>query len=133
MKKGKKIEKALATGGKQVVGIAGSLKVEKNRFRAPFAEADFEIYFDKGIDPMSGLFDVLVAGDIVKPAVNDEGKVSKGWWTYKEEKFRASALPDLIEKYPELLGKHKMLDLDKTDLTVVENDDDEDNAVEADM
>lgn len=108
MRKGKKIE--VKEGGiEKVVGIHGNLTVDKNRFRSPFARAEFDIYFDQGIDPVSGLFDVLVAEQIVTQRKNEDGGGVKGWWTYKDMNFQKSNFDAVLDKYPELCGGHKRI------------------------
>jgi recombination protein RecA len=132
MKKGKPIKRKLETGREKHIGIAGTLRVSKNRYNAPFKEAEFDIYYSNGIDPISGLFDVLVDEEIIKPKKVD-GKVSKGWWEYKGEFFQKGSLDKIIEKFPELVGDHELLDIDKTDVRVGEFDEETDDAADADM
>lgn len=134
MKKGKKIETKTDIGEK-VVGVHGSISVEKNRCRSPFAAADFDIYFDKGIDPVSGLFDVLVNDGVIQRRRNEEGKPVQGWWTYKDLNFQKTNFPQVYTKYPELLGGHTPIEID--DNLSIEGDGDEEYgdtvSTEADM
>ena len=110
MKKGKKIEAKDALGNR-VVGIRGRLQVIKNRIRAPFAEAEFDIYFDRGIDPISGLFEVLVQEGVITPKLKEDGTPTKGWWTYKDYHFQRTKFNELLERFPELLAGHKPLEI----------------------
>ena len=43
-----------------VIGISGKLKNKKNKVSKPFAECDFELIFDKGLDPFCGVVKLLV-------------------------------------------------------------------------
>jgi recombination protein RecA len=100
MKKGKVITTKRQGVGDVPIGIHGSLKVNKNRCRAPFAEANFDIFWDGGIDPTSGLMDVLIAEGVIEPA-------GQGWWLYKEKKFQKGKVNEILEEFPELLGGHE--------------------------
>jgi recombination protein RecA len=126
LRKGKQIKQKTAVGEK-VIGIHGALKVEKSRLRSPFAKADFDIYFETGIDPVSGLFEVMINEEIIKPAVNEDGKVSKGWWQYKEEKFQKTNFARVYTRYPELLGGMTPKNIPEDTMIVSDGDDPEDS------
>jgi recombination protein RecA len=59
--------------GNLVVGVKSSCTVEKNRLGPPFREADFEIYFDAGIDDYAACLDKFKFYDIIA------GKTWKEW------------------------------------------------------
>ena len=61
--KGKKIKK-----DNKVVGVTGTFEVVKSKVGIPFKKAGFEIYFNKGIPPLSGLLDFLVDEGVVVKA-----------------------------------------------------------------
>ena len=125
MKKGKKIKQKMAVGEK-IVGIAGSLVVNKSRLRAPFATADFNVYYEGGIDPLSGLYGVCRSEGIIQPAEKEDGGISKGWWVYKDVKFQeASFAEKVLSKYPELLGGHALIDIPDASLLEIESGDDD--------
>ena len=133
MKKGKKIEQKNLVG-KSIVGIAGALVVEKSRLRAPFSTAEFNIFFKGGIDPLSGLYEVCRNEGIIEPALNDEGKVSKGWWTYEGIKFQEANFVDkVVSQHPNLLGGHTLIDVPDADSLEIKGSDfdDEEDSSEA--
>jgi len=78
------------------IGNHVKVKIVKNKVAPPFAEAEFDIYFNQGIDRVGGILDVGV----------DQGVVDKkgAWLQYKGELIgqgREAARQALIEK-PEL-------------------------------
>jgi len=109
VRKGKVIMGEDKHGNKTEIGINGKVKVTKNRLRSPFAVSEFVVYWDEGIDPISGYLDAcLREGLIIKP--------SQGWYAYKntpEDKFRQKDFAEVLEKHPELLGDISNLSLDK--------------------
>ena len=81
LKRGKKIED---TKTKKKLGVHGRLVVEKNRIRAPFAESEFDIFFDGGIHPLSGYFNYLKQEEIiVNPTKPGNDKPTPGYWIIK--------------------------------------------------
>ena len=61
------------------IGMEIRIRINKSRFYVPFITAKVEVYFGKGLDPFSGLFDVLVGAEVVQ-------KVSAaGWYAFKDE------------------------------------------------
>lgn len=86
-----------ATGA--AIGNHVKVKVVKNKVAPPFAEAEFDIYFNQGIDRVGGILDVGI----------DNGVVDKkgAWLQYAGELIgqgREAARQSLIEK-PELAQK----------------------------
>ena len=48
----------------KIIGVMSTAKGSKNRIAIPFQEADLDIYFNKGVDPFSGLMEnMLVSGE----------------------------------------------------------------------
>jgi recombination protein RecA len=135
MKRAQIIKEKVEGLGERTVGIKGKLKVMKNRMYKPFSEAEFDIYFDRGIDPVSGLFTVLTEEGVITPRINEEtGKISKGWWTYKDKHFQQSKFEEVLEEYPELLGGHDQIDApDAENITITEYDDDDVSGEDADF
>lgn len=78
----------------QVVGGEVFAKVEKTKMTSPFRECTMKLSYTKGIDRISGLFDVLqIMGDITSP--------SPGWYCYKsdtEKKLRQAEVLELLNK-----------------------------------
>lgn len=77
---------------KKVIGIRSKVQVYKSRFSKPNVSVQIQIPWPHGMDPYSGLFDLMQAiGDVQKPAV--------GWYSYrtkdgKEIKFREKEFRD---------------------------------------
>jgi recombination protein RecA len=116
MKKGAKITKKVeGITDPVIIGIAGTLEVTKNRIRSPFAKAEFNIYYDSGIDPTSGLLDVLIREGDVKAA-------GQGWWQYRDDKFQKGKFNEILDKYPELLNSHERIEVPEDAIIPTEND-----------
>jgi len=82
---------------KQVVGIRGRCKNTKNKVSIPFRECEFELVFNKGLNPHYGLLNQLVS----------EGTVdqSGAWYSYKDTKFQTKTFNEGFltdEKFSEL-------------------------------
>jgi len=79
------------------MGMNIRVKIAKSRFFIPFIKASVQVMFDSGIDPYSGLFNLLVATGLVR-------KVSSaGWYAFEddlEQKYRESELIDLVKTDP---------------------------------
>ena len=43
-----------------IIGVMSTAKGSKNRIAVPFQEAPLDIYFNKGVDPFSGLLDIML-------------------------------------------------------------------------
>lgn len=78
-----------------VIGIKTKATVIKNRLGPPLKTAEFEIYFDRGIDDTETWLDVLKDANIVKQG--------GAWYTYvnestgEEMKFQSKDFPSLLE------------------------------------
>jgi len=86
--------------GNNAIGEWFSLAVIKNKIAPPFKTAKFEVYFDKGIPPLSGYADYLVE----KGALID----TKGWYSIaslgdQSPKFRYGDFEKIAKEHPELL------------------------------
>jgi recombination protein RecA len=77
------------------IGMEIRVKIMKSRFYVPFITARVEVYFGKGLDPFSGLFEILCNAEIIK-------KVSQaGWYAFREDvekKYRESEIKDIVFK-----------------------------------
>jgi len=67
--------------------------VTKNRLGPPYREAEFDIYFNRGIDDYSSWLDVLKENGIVKQA--------GAWYSYNDEKFQGKDFPTFLESNQE--------------------------------
>lgn len=79
-----------------VIGVESHVTVAKNRLAPPFGKATIEIGFDRGVDPYSGLLEVLESNG----RITDEGN---GFYTYGKEKFRRGKFPEFLESHKEIL------------------------------
>jgi recombination protein RecA len=84
---------------KQILGIEMSVKNTKNKIFKPFKVADgIELYFDKGISPISGLLKLLV----------EDGKIEQGgaWYSVpgRDTKFQGKNILNVLLEIPELIG-----------------------------
>ena len=85
-------------GNERVVGIKVRANVIKNRLGPPLRSADFDIFFDRGIDNYGAWLG----------AMKDYGFVKQGgaWYTYvdtetgEEFKFQAKELQEILEANP---------------------------------
>jgi len=72
-------------------GIRGKVKNKKNKLIEPFKSCEFELMFNKGLNPLYGLL----------PHLERDGIVERGgsWYTVKAtgKKFQSAHLQDLIE------------------------------------
>jgi len=86
--------KAKVNGQDQVVGIKTKAQVVKNRMGPPLRTAEFDIYFDSGIDDFGGWLRVLKDYKLVSQ--------SGAWYTYTSEngeaiKFQSKDWNDKLE------------------------------------
>jgi recombination protein RecA len=91
--------KAKVNGKEQVIGIKTKAKVVKNRMGPPLREAEFNIYFESGIDDFGGWLQVLKDYNLIKQGGS--------WYTYtddvsgKEIKFLSKDFEKLVLSDPE--------------------------------
>ena len=85
--------------GNEAVGVKVRVKVVKNKLAPPFREAELEIYFGRGLDPVADLVNVAVAAGVIEKAGS--------WFSYGELRLgqgkekAAEALrarPELLEE-----------------------------------
>ena len=137
LKKGKRITKSITGVDKdKVLGIGGSLEVFKNRISTPFRRASFDIYFDSGVDPLSGIYDILLAEELAVPQEKADGEgIRKGYYNYNGTTFSKNTIKELVEAHPELLGGHEinLATPDADELDYSDEMDDDDIIEEADM
>jgi recombination protein RecA len=69
--------KATVNGKVQVIGIKTKAKVVKNRMGPPLREAEFNIFFESGVDDFGGWLQVMKDYDIVSSG--------GAWYTYVDE------------------------------------------------
>lgn len=97
-----KIKKKTSVGD-TIIGVQTRAIVVKNRLGPPQREADFDIYFDRGIDDYSSWLKTMKAHNLVKTA--------GAWYTYTEvdietgevgedHKFQAKDFNEMLENNP---------------------------------
>lgn len=82
---------------KQIIGIRGRCKNTKNKVSVPFRECEFELVYDKGLNPYYGLLNQLVSDGTVEQ--------SGAWFSYKDTKFQNKTFNDGLltdDKFSEL-------------------------------
>jgi recombination protein RecA len=82
---------------KQIIGIRGRCKNTKNKVSVPFRECEFELMYDKGLNPYYGLLNQLVSDGTVEQ--------SGAWFSYKDTKFQNKTFNDGLltdDKFSEL-------------------------------
>jgi len=90
----------LATTGKiknssgDVIGVTVKATVQKNRCGPPHRVAEFDIYFDRGIDDYSSWLKVMKQNKIIKQ--------SGAWYSFtddsgEEHKFQSKDFPEFLE------------------------------------
>jgi recombination protein RecA len=86
---------------KRPVGITCHVKVVKNKIAVPFKEADFDLYFNGGIDDVGAVVDAMgVLGKL-------GGAAAMGWYEFEGTKYRHHELKKILLENPELLIKFK--------------------------
>lgn len=73
------------------VGIEGSVETKKNKCFRPFMKTPFTLRYDEGLNPYVGLFELLLMQGIITSP-------SKGWYQYKDLKFRKKEFQDNPEE-----------------------------------
>lgn len=78
-----------------VIGTSVKVEVKKNRIGPPHRVAEFDIYYDRGIDDYSSWLSVLTDAKVIKK--------SGGWYSYKDEsgeetKFQSKKFPDFLNE-----------------------------------
>jgi recombination protein RecA len=84
---------------KKPIGIKMDVKCTKNKISSPFREAKgLELYFNKGISPISGLIELL----------EEERRVNKSgaWYSIEgsDKKFQSKNFVEILLENPELIG-----------------------------
>lgn len=86
-------------GKNRPIGVTLYSKVTKNSTAPPFGSCEMHLFWATGINPYSGLLDLMKDIGIV---------AQKGAWYYYEEKpFQSHEVQDLLKEHPEILTDEK--------------------------
>ena len=105
--------------GNEAVCVKLRVKVVKNKLAPPFREAELEIYFGRGLDPVADLVNVAVAAGVIEKAGS--------WFSYGELRLgqgKEKAAEALRER-PELLEEIRAKVLERSDQVVLAAGEDE--------
>ena len=105
--------------GNEAVGVKVRVKVVKNKLAPPFREAELEIYFGRGLDPVADLVNVAVAAGVIEKAGS--------WFSYGELRLgqgKEKAAEALRER-PELLEEIRTKVLERAGEVVLAAGEDE--------
>jgi recombination protein RecA len=82
--------------GNDAVGNRVKVKVTKNKMAPPFREAELELYYGKGVDPMADLVTVAVTFEVIEK--------SGSWLSYGENRLGQGKdkAADLLREQPQL-------------------------------
>ena len=100
-------------------GVKRRVKEEKNKLAPPFREAELEIYFGRGLDPVADLVNVAVAAGVIEKAGS--------WFSYGELRLgqgKEKAAEALRER-PELLEEIRTKVLERAGEVVLAAGEDE--------
>lgn len=102
----KKIEnKRLGT----IIGVNLKVKNIKNRCHRPFMEAEgVQLFFDKGVNPVSGLLTLLEQVERIEKVGNGVYQVKEPWaagqvYTFRGSKARNDIDPEVLYRFPGLV------------------------------
>jgi len=79
------------------IGIGVNIRVKKTRFAIPFIKTSVDVYFDRGIDPLSGIFDILVGSGVIEKA----NKTRYSFVDDKETTYFRKDIEEMIKSDPE--------------------------------
>lgn len=74
---------------KNVIGNVIKARVIKNRFGPPFRDCEFKMYYNRGVDELESVIDVLVSADLIQK--------SAGWYTCSGQKMRLKDVVNLLK------------------------------------
>lgn len=87
-----------------VIGVNLKVKNIKNRIFKPFQETEgVQLYFEQGINPISGLLDVLVGTERIENIEKATYRVREPWANGQEVVFKATKAANMVD--PEVLYK----------------------------
>ncbi len=95
--------------GNEAVGIRVRVKVVKNKLAPPFREAELEIYFGRGLDPVMDLLNVGVSAGVIEKAGS--------WLSYGEHRLGQGKekAAEYLKERPELMEEIRARVLERAD------------------
>ncbi len=100
---------------RDLVGIQGRFQVQKSRFTRPFREVTFDIFYEGGLSPISGFYDVITdfysdTDGIITPTTEWTGN-KPGHWNYNVSPdvvipFKKSNFEEMLREHPELIAPY---------------------------
>lgn len=105
--------------GNEAVGIKVKVKVVKNKLAPPFREAELEIYFGRGLDPLMDLVNVAVAAEVIQKAGS--------WLSYGETRLGQGKerAADFLKERPDLVEEIRARVLERASQVVLSASDEE--------
>lgn len=105
--------------GNEAVGIKVKVKVVKNKLAPPFREAELEIYFGRGLDPLMDLVNVAVAAEVIQKAGS--------WLSYGETRLGQGKekAADFLKERPDLAEEIRARVLEQASQVVLSASDEE--------
>lgn len=89
------LKKKKLRDGQENVGITITATTDKNRFTPPFKSIVLDLDFAKGLQPTTGLLDVLIEQGVIEQR--------GGWLAFKDEKFRRKEFDEWAKTHLEEL------------------------------
>jgi recombination protein RecA len=112
--KGKLTGKIKDKKSKRQIGVKVEWECIKNRGVRPHQKVEVKIYYNRGIDPYSGLEQLLIDDETIRAATS--GK-DKGFKLLKDEKEFYPTIEELVEKNPWVLEPQWTKDIDDENIT----------------
>ena len=105
--------------GNEAVGIKVKVKVVKNKLAPPFREAELEIYFGRGLDPLMDLVNVAVAAEVIQKAGS--------WLSYGETRLGQGKekAADFLKERPDLVEEIRARVLERANQVVLSTSEEE--------
>lgn len=117
--KGKLTGKIKDKKTKRQIGVKVQWECIKNRGVRPHQKVEVAIYYNKGIDPYSGLEQLLIDDETIRTASQknkETGKSESGYKLLADESVFYSSLESLVEANPQVLEPQWTKDIEDEDI-----------------
>lgn len=93
--------------GNDAVGNRIKVKVTKNKLAPPFREAELDLYYGRGVDPLADLVNVAIAAEVIQKAGS--------WFSYGEVSLGQGRdrVAEFLRDHPELIAELRTRVLDQ--------------------